>query len=84
MTTDLALGLADGHRFRCDACGNVTRFDVVATTTTRAFHHFDLGGVRMIEEEDVLARRVGSVSCRWCQRDDAILVEVAPVRRSME
>ncbi len=77
--TDLAVGLEPDHRFRCTGCGNVTRFDVVATTRSRAYHHFDLGGVRRVEEEDVLAMEVESVTCRWCHRDDAVAVEPAPV-----
>jgi hypothetical protein len=76
---DLALGLEPGHRFRCDGCGNVTRFDVVATARTRRYHHFDLGGERRVEEEEILERRVESVTCRWCSRADAIRVESAPV-----
>ncbi len=78
MNSELAKGLTAGHRFRCDGCGNVTRFDVVATRHTRAFHHFDLGGNRVIEDEDVLRESVEGVTCRWCQRDDAIIVEPAP------
>lgn len=76
--TALEQGLDPTHRFRCDACGNVTRFDVVATERTRRFHHFDLGGRRRIDEEELLGRQVESVTCRWCNRDDAIIVEVAP------
>lgn len=79
MSDDLALGLQDGHRFRCDGCGNVTRFDVVATATTRTYHHFDLGGERRIDEEEILERTVGSVICRWCGREDTVRVEAAPV-----
>jgi hypothetical protein len=79
MSEDLALGLQPGHRFRCDGCGNVTRFDVVATSRTRSYHHFDLGGDRRIEDEEVLERSVASVTCRWCGRGDAIRVEAAPV-----
>lgn len=75
---DLALGIEADHRFRCDACGNVTRFDVVTTATTRRFHHFDLGGVGRVEEEEILERRIRSVTCRWCGRADAIRVEPAP------
>jgi hypothetical protein len=78
VTADLAEGLEPGARFRCDGCGNVTRFDVVATDRTRRYHHFDLGGERQIEEEEVLARTVESVTCRWCGRDDAVRVESAP------
>jgi transposase len=72
---DLAEGLAPGNRFRCTACGNLTRFDVVATERTRRFHHLDLGGAGEVEEEELLARTVERVSCRWCNRDDAIAVE---------
>jgi hypothetical protein len=76
--TDLRLGLEPGHRFRCDGCGNVTRFDVVATARTRRFHHFDLGGEGRVEEEETLSHTLESVTCRWCGRDDAIRVEAAP------
>ncbi|HTL85827.1 MAG TPA: hypothetical protein VL856_11625 [Acidimicrobiia bacterium] len=53
-------------RYRCAACGNVTRFDVVATRRTRAFHHYSIGGELEIEEEEVLDERVEAVTCRWC------------------
>jgi hypothetical protein len=53
-------------RYRCNACGNVTRFDVVATRRTRAFHHYTIGGDLEVEEEDVLDERVEQVTCRWC------------------
>ncbi len=77
-TSDLRLGLEPGHRFRCHGCGNVTRFDVVATTRTRRFHHFDLGGEGRIEDEEILSQELASVTCRWCGRDDGVRVEVAP------
>ncbi|MDX1510029.1 MAG: hypothetical protein R3249_01665 [Nitriliruptorales bacterium] len=76
--TALEDGLVPGRRFRCEGCGNVTRFDVVATTRSRAFHHFDLGGDRTVEDDAVLERVVESVTCRWCNRADAIVVEAAP------
>jgi hypothetical protein len=53
-------------RYRCSACGNLTRFDVVASQRTRAFHHFSVGGDLQIEEEEVLEATVETVSCRWC------------------
>jgi hypothetical protein len=53
-------------RYRCGACGNITRFDVVTTRRTRAFHHFSIGGELEIEEEEVLEERVEQVTCRWC------------------
>ena len=54
------------ERYRCSACGNLTRFDVVATRRTRAFHHFSVGGDLAVEEEEVLDERIDSVTCRWC------------------
>jgi hypothetical protein len=53
-------------RYRCRGCGNLTRFDVVETTTVRSFHHYTVGGELTVEEPEVLARSVESVSCRWC------------------
>jgi len=41
-------------RYRCTACGNLTRFDVVATRRTRAFWHYTVGGELPVEEEQVL------------------------------
>ena len=49
--------------------------DVVATERTRRFHHLDLGGWGEVEVEEVLERTVESVSCHWCGRNDAIVVE---------
>lgn len=54
------------ERYRCAACGNLTRFDVVTSRRTRAFHHYTIGGDLEIEEEEVLDERVERVSCRWC------------------
>lgn len=53
-------------RYRCNACGNLTRFDVVSTRTTRSFHHFTVGGELRVEDEEVLTEAVDSVTCRWC------------------
>ena len=53
-------------RYRCDACGNLTRFDVTVSQTTKAFHHFTVGGELVIEDEEVLFRHVDDVVCRWC------------------
>jgi hypothetical protein len=55
-----------GSRYRCTACGNLTRFDVTSTRTTRAFHHYTVGGDLSIEEEEVLAESIEDVACRWC------------------
>jgi hypothetical protein len=53
-------------RYRCTACGNLTRFDVVTSRRSRAFHHYTVGGERTIEDEEVLSEVVEEVSCRWC------------------
>jgi hypothetical protein len=59
-------------RYRCAACGNVTRFDVTATRRTQAFHHYTIGGDLAVEDEEVLEERVESVSCRWCGSPKAV------------
>jgi hypothetical protein len=53
-------------RYRCTACGNLTRFDVTARRRTRSFHHYSLGGELQIEDEVVLEEAIEEVSCRWC------------------
>jgi hypothetical protein len=59
-------------RYRCTACGNLTRFDVVETTSVRAFHHFTVGGELAIEEPEIVRRTVESVTCRWCGHGRAV------------
>ncbi|MGH9113593.1 MAG: hypothetical protein ACRDZN_15055 [Acidimicrobiales bacterium] len=54
------------RRYRCAACGNLTRFDVVTSRRTRAFHHYTVGGDLRVEDEVVLDESVDKVSCRWC------------------
>jgi DNA-directed RNA polymerase subunit RPC12/RpoP len=60
-------------RYRCTACGNLTRFDVTTTRRTRAFHHFTVGGDLAVEEEQVLDQRVESVTCRWCGSGSSVV-----------
>jgi len=62
----------DRARFRCTACGNLTRFDVTVARRTRAFHHYTLGGDLEVEDEQVLAEVVEDVTCRWCGHGRAI------------
>lgn len=62
-TTVVPVGIP---RYRCDSCGNVTRFDVTTSQTTKAFHHYTVGGELEIEEATVLSRHVDKVVCRWC------------------
>jgi hypothetical protein len=61
-------------RYRCAACGNLTRFDVTSTKTTRAFHHFTVGGDLVIEDEEVIDSSVHEVACRWCGHGRSIEV----------
>jgi hypothetical protein len=59
-------------RYRCAACGNLTRFDVVTSRRTRAFHHYTVGGDLRVEEETVLDETVEDVTCRWCGTGTAV------------
>jgi hypothetical protein len=52
--------------YRCNACGNRTRFDVFERSRTRRFYHYTLGGDLTVEEEEILDREVEKVVCRWC------------------
>lgn len=72
--------MADAPRYRCAACGNLTRFDVTTTRRTRAFHHYTVGGDLQIEEEQVLSEDVERVECRWCGTDAH--VEVLPAEET--
>ena len=63
-------------RYRCTACGNLTRFDVVATRRTRAFWHYTVGGELSVEEEQVLDATVEAVVCRWCSASGAAIEEI--------
>jgi hypothetical protein len=67
---------AGATRYRCTACGNLTRFDVVTTRRTRAFHHYSVGGALAVEDVEVLDESVDEVSCRWCGNGRSI--EVIP------
>jgi hypothetical protein len=58
--------------YRCSACGNKTRFDVIETKRVRSFLHFTLGGEATVEEEEILGRTVEQVVCRWCGSAGAI------------
>lgn len=55
-----------GVRYRCSACGNLTRFDVRVTRTTSSYHHYSVGGELEVEDVQVLAETVEDVACRWC------------------
>lgn len=55
--------------YRCEHCGNKTRFDVFDRVYRRRFEHYSLGGEMEVEDEEILDRRVERVVCRWCDRE---------------
>lgn len=63
---------SSGTRFRCGACGNLTRFDVVESRRTRAYYHYTVGGRLSVEDEEVLSAERETVTCRWCGSSEAI------------
>lgn len=65
-------------RYRCNACGNLTRFDVTSRRRTRAFHHFDVSGDLSVEAETVLEEEIEEVSCRWCHSSGSVVGLEAP------
>jgi hypothetical protein len=65
--------VATDVRYRCTACGNLTRFDVTTSRTTRAFHHYTLGGEVEVEDEQVLSESIGEIVCRWCGNGDHVV-----------
>ena len=71
------VGLAEGTRFRCEGCGNLTRFDVEVTERARRYWHVTVGGVGTVEETQTHEQVVESVTCRWCGSSDRIVTEAA-------
>jgi hypothetical protein len=61
-------------RYRCTSCGNLTRFDVVTTRRTAAYHHFSVAGDLSVEDEQVLDEAIESVTCRWCGPAGAVQI----------
>lgn len=66
------MAVVQPRRYRCEACGNLTRFDVTTTRRARAFHHFTVGGELTVEDEELLSETVEDVSCRWCGSGRAV------------
>lgn len=69
MTTDTVAA----KRYRCELCGNLTRFDVVESKRTRSFYHYSIGGILRVESEEVLEGQVEEVVCRWCNSSDRVI-----------
>jgi hypothetical protein len=51
----------------------VTRFDVTTSQTTKAFHHYTVGGELEVEDATVVSRHVDEVVCRWCGHGRSIV-----------
>ena len=64
---------ADHVLYRCDGCGNRTRFDVTARRTTKSFHHYTIAGELTVESVDVLNDETIEVACRWCGHGRAVV-----------
>jgi hypothetical protein len=69
----------DAHtRWRCTACGNLTRFDVVRLVRSRDYVHVDLSGEPVVEEREVVSEIVEHVTCRWCNAVDTVEIVARP------
>lgn len=66
------------RRWRCGACGNLTRFDVVRTLRSREFVHVSLAGDQEVQEREVLSETIERVTCRWCAAVDGVVLEPRP------
>ncbi len=73
------MGAVNGRRYRCQACGNLTRFTVTTLRRTTAFHHFTVGGDLSVEDEEVLEERIEDVVCRWCGSGSDVVELARPV-----
>lgn len=65
--------ILEGHRFRCNACGGLTRFDVVRTVRFKMFHHQDIAGSPHFEELEVVSDTIDEVHCRYCGNGKSVV-----------
>lgn len=75
---DLADGMQPDKRFRCDGCGNLTRFDLEVVERARRFWHADLSGEGHVEGEEIVSQEVVDAVCHWCGTGEAVEVVPAP------
>lgn len=75
---DLAEGMRPDKRFRCDACGNLTRFDLEVVERARRFWHAGLSGEGRVEGEELVSQEVIDAVCHWCGTGEAVRVVDAP------
>lgn len=69
-------------RWRCEVCGNLTRFTVVRRARVREFVHVDLAGSATVEESTVLDETAEQVVCRWCNTRDRVALEPRPAAQA--
>ena len=60
-------------RYRCKACGNLTRFDIIRVQRTSEYHHFTTDGKLTIEDEQIMDQSIESISCRWCESGNDVV-----------
>ncbi|CAN5392587.1 hypothetical protein BH23ACT9_BH23ACT9_22900 [soil metagenome] len=72
------VGLGPGLRYKCEGCGNLTRFDVRVAERATRFWHVALSGVGQVEETELLEQDIEAVICRWCGSPDRVVTEPAP------
>lgn len=68
--------LKEGQRYRCKACGGLTRFEVTLTCRLRYFHHQTVSGEMTPENEEILDEVIEEVICVWCGHGKEVEVEV--------
>lgn len=59
-------------RWRCTACGNLTRFDLTRSSVVVEYVHVDLAGRATVEETAVVEDQWRQIRCRWCDGVDTV------------
>ena len=64
--------------YRCEGCGNLTRFDVTVSRRSRYYHHQDIGldHAVTVEDPEILEETIEKVTCRRCETGK--VVEIQP------
>lgn len=73
------VGLEAGTRYKCEGCGNLTRFDVRFVERGVRFWHAEVSGEGTVDATEDHELDIESVTCRWCGSADRIVVERAPI-----
>lgn len=77
------VGPGAGQRYRCDGCGNLTRFDIETVERVRRYWHADLSGQGEVESEERLETHAEEITCRWCGTGARVRVIEAPVAQAL-